>query len=202
MITALSAVAEGPRANPARSRGRSRTPPAQGPRFSRPTRSGSPGSRTTPCGPRPPHVRASAELAWTRRLGFVSWRNCHANPTRRKPQRRSGLVTRDANFSSRPGAAMSSAPPPSGHQQFLFVPSLICYAFSVELGLKALALFEGKAPRWGHDLKDLLSDLSPGVQARIVAETRTQGERPTFFDQQLEIVRHVFDVCRYIYEKD
>jgi len=92
-------------------------------------------------------------------------------------------------------------PPPSGHQQFLFVPSLICYAFSVELGLKALALFEGKAPRWGHDLKDLLSDLSPGVQARIVAETRTQGERPTFFDQQLEIVRDVFDVWRYIYEK-
>ena len=54
----------------------------------------------------------------------------------------------------------------------------------------------------GHDLKDLLSDLSPGVQARIVAETRTQRERPTFLDQQLEIVRDVFDVWRYIYEKE
>src|SRR6266850_5391879 len=38
---------------PARSGGRSRTPPAEGPRFSRPTRSGSQGSRTTPGGPRP-----------------------------------------------------------------------------------------------------------------------------------------------------
>ena len=31
---------------------------------------------------------------------------------------------------------------PSGYLQFLFVPSLVCYAFSVEVGLKALAIYE------------------------------------------------------------
>src|SRR5712664_263675 len=61
MITALSAVAEGPRASPARSGGRSRTPPAEGPRFSRPTRSGSPGSRSLLAARDRPHVRVSAE---------------------------------------------------------------------------------------------------------------------------------------------
>src|SRR2546425_8469744 len=41
---------------------------------------------------------------------------------------------------------------PSGRLRFLFVPTLVCYAFSIEIGLKALALYEkGKAPRNEHD---------------------------------------------------
>lgn len=132
----------------------------------------------------------------------MSWRNCPPKPDATKTAEAVRARDQAREFLLAARRCNEFRPPPSGHQQFLFVPSLICYAFSVELGFKALALFEGKAPRWGHDLKDLLSDLSPGVQARIVAETRTQGERPTFFDQQLEIVRDVFDVWRYIYEKE
>jgi hypothetical protein len=45
--------------------------------------------------------------------------------------------------------------PPSGYLQFLFVPSLVLYAFAIEVGFKALALHaSGAAPR-GHDLEAL-----------------------------------------------
>ncbi len=88
-------------------------------------------------------------------------------------------------------------PLPSGHLQILFVPSLVCYAFSAEVGLKALALHERGEAKWTHDLKKLLGALSPDLQARIVADT---GD-PKVFDSDLELVREVFDVWRYIYER-
>ncbi len=88
-------------------------------------------------------------------------------------------------------------PLPSGHLQTLFVPSLVCYAFSAEVGLKALALYERREPEWTHDLKKLLDALSPDLRAQIVAET---GD-PKFFDSDLELVREVFEVWRYIYAK-
>jgi hypothetical protein len=86
---------------------------------------------------------------------------------------------------------------PSGLLQYLEVPTLVCYAFCIELGLKALSVFEsGKAER-GHDLKDLLRVLSPGLQAQIIADTG----RPTSFESDLDMVREAFEVWRYIHEK-
>jgi hypothetical protein len=89
---------------------------------------------------------------------------------------------------------------PSGILQFLFVPSLVNYAFSIEVGLKALALQEsGNADR-GHDLKKLVDALSPALRDQIVrdAQSRYPGSR---FDSDIELVRDVFEVWRYVYER-
>ena len=88
-------------------------------------------------------------------------------------------------------------PLPSGLLQYLEVPTLVCCAFSIELGLKALSLFEhGKAER-GHDLKELLRVLTPGLQAQIVADTGCANT----FESDLDMVREAFEVWRYIHEK-
>jgi hypothetical protein len=91
-----------------------------------------------------------------------------------------------------------SKPLPSGHLQYLQVPSIVCYAFSIEIGLKALSMFEsGKAEGpHGHDLKDLLHALSPGLQAQLIADTGW----PSHFDSDLDMVRDAFEVWRYICE--
>lgn len=87
---------------------------------------------------------------------------------------------------------------PSGRLRFLFIPTLVCYALCIELGLKALALYEiGKAPR-GHDLKKLFRTLPPALQARIVGDTEPDPKR---FESDLDLVRNVFEEWRYIYEK-
>lgn len=59
---------------------------------------------------------------------------------------------------------------PSGRLRFLSVPTLVCYAFSIEIGLKALALYEkGKARRNEHDLRKLFTFL-PGARRPFVYE--------------------------------
>jgi hypothetical protein len=88
-------------------------------------------------------------------------------------------------------------PLPSGHLPFLEVPTLVCYAFSIELGLKALSLFESGKVLHGHDLKALLHALSPALQAQIVADTGW----PNSFESTLDMVRDAFEVWRYIHEK-
>ena len=78
------------------------------------------------------------------------------------------------------------------------MPTLVCYALCIELGLKALTLYEfGKAPR-GHDLKKLFSTLPRALQARIVDDTGADAKR---FESDLDLVRNVFEEWRYIYEK-
>ena len=61
------------------------------------------------------------------------------------------------------------------------MPTLVCYAFSIEIGLKALALYEkGKAPRNEHDLRKLFTFLPAALQERIKAAGVTpQGKRGT-----------------------
>jgi hypothetical protein len=81
--------------------------------------------------------------------------------------------------------------------QWLPVPSLVCYAFSAEVGLKALALFEGRTDLWGHDLKTLFLMLSPGLQAQLIADAGPADS----FDTDLGLVRGVFDQWRYFYER-
>jgi hypothetical protein len=90
-------------------------------------------------------------------------------------------------------------PLPSGHFQFLLVPSLVNYAFSIEVGLKALAMKESGNAGRGHDLKKLVDALSPPLRTQIVRDTESRypGSR---FDSDIEAVRDVFEVWRYIYE--
>jgi hypothetical protein len=98
-------------------------------------------------------------------------------------------------------------PLPSGLLQFLLVPSLVNYAFSIEVGLKALALNElGTAPK-GHDLKKLLRALPANTRDRIMADsswtpgTHDPAWTPQVFESSLDLVREVFEVWRYIYEQ-
>lgn len=88
------------------------------------------------------------------------------------------------------------------HREFWRVPSdylhaveALCLVHSLELGLKAFALFEaGRAPR-GHDLNRLFQMLSPGLQSRIAADTRDPKER---FDASLKLARNVFKKRRNV----
>lgn len=93
-------------------------------------------------------------------------------------------------------------PLPSGHQQFLFVPSLVLYAFAIEIGLKALALHaSGVAPR-GHNLDALFRALPAHLQAQVIAGASAAypGSEP-HFDRDLAIVADAFEVWRYIHEQ-
>ena len=93
-------------------------------------------------------------------------------------------------------------PLPSGYLQFLFVPSLVLYAFAIEVGFKALALHaSGAAPR-GHDLEALFRALPGELQAQIMADTTATypGSEP-YFDRDLAMVADVFEVWRYIHEQ-
>ncbi len=93
-------------------------------------------------------------------------------------------------------------PLPSGYQQFLFVPSLVLYAFAIEVGFKALALHSsGSAPR-GHDLDALFRGLPAQLQAQVIADTSATypGSEP-HFDRDLAMVADVFEVWRYIHEQ-
>src|SRR5439155_19089793 len=80
------------------------------------------------------------------------------------------------------------------------------YAFSIEIGLKALALYEkGKAPRNEHDLRKLFTFLPAALQERIIRYTEiTPGAPfaadPKRFESDLDLVRRVFVEWRYIYE--
>lgn len=88
-------------------------------------------------------------------------------------------------------------PLPSGILQFLEVPSLVCYAFAIEVGLKALALHATGTASRGHDLGQLFRLLPRDLQARIIVETG----HPTHFDASLAMVSQVFEEWRYIYEQ-
>ena len=86
------------------------------------------------------------------------------------------------------------------------MPTLVCYAFSIEIGLKALALYEkGKAPRNEHDLRKLFTFLPAALQGRIVRDTEIIPEAPLApdpkrFESDLDLVRRIFVDWRYIYE--
>lgn len=93
-------------------------------------------------------------------------------------------------------------PLPSGHLQFLFVPSLVLYAFAIEIGFKALALqASGVAPR-GHNLDALFRALPAQLQAQVIAGTSaTYPSAEPYFDRDLAMVADAFEVWRYIHEK-
>src|SRR5438309_9874565 len=77
-------------------------------------------------------------------------------------------------------------PLPSGYLQFLFVPSLVLYAFAIEVGFKALALHASGAAPKGHDLEALFRGLSAQLQAQIITDKSATypGSEP-YFDRDL-----------------
>jgi len=91
---------------------------------------------------------------------------------------------------------------PSGHQQFLLVPSLVLYAFAIEIGFKALALHASGVAQRGHDLDALFHALPAQLQAQVIADASTTypGSEP-YFARDLAMVADVFEVWRYIHEQ-
>ena len=86
------------------------------------------------------------------------------------------------------------------------MPTLVCYAFSIEIELKALALYEKGRPRANeHDLRKLLTFLPAALQERIIRDTEIIPGAPFVpdpkrFESDLDLVRRVFVEWRYIYE--
>lgn len=92
---------------------------------------------------------------------------------------------------------MDSRPLPNGQFQLPVVPAIVCAAFSVEVGFKAIILSEGGKAS-GHALADLFTKLSPDIQDFIVQET---GCDRAAFDSALVAVSSSFVNWRYVYEQ-
>ena len=85
---------------------------------------------------------------------------------------------------------------PSGKSEAMFIPALVCAAFSAEVGLKALLLQAGKAAR-GHDLVKLFNRLPGEFQTDIFGR---MGMDASQFAANLNHVREAFKDWRYMYE--
>lgn len=85
-----------------------------------------------------------------------------------------------------------------GQLEMPIVPAIVCIAFSIELGLKALAQVEGRSLR-GHKLADLFNQLSPTQQAKLVAAA---GYTRGVFDSALLEATDVFVDWRYVHEQE
>lgn len=92
---------------------------------------------------------------------------------------------------------MEERPLSGGQIQSLAVPALVCAAFSVELGLKALLLRKGHEIK-GHNLAELFGALDQATQTRIATET---GLVDAEFASSLREAGDVFDEWRYIHEE-
>jgi hypothetical protein len=130
-------------------------------------------------------------------------------PRKRVPARTVAEAARSHSLTSLPpcGEALNEFERlPSGRLRFLFVPTLVCYAFSIEIGLKALALYEkGKTSRNEHDLRKLFTFLPAALQERIIRNTEiipgaSFAPDTKRFESDLDLVRRVFVEWRYIYE--
>lgn len=82
------------------------------------------------------------------------------------------------------------------NQEVMFIPALVCAAFSAEVGLKALLLQAGQRGR-GHDLVELFQALPEELRLEIV---RFVGKTPEDFVKNLTDAKNAFLEWRYIYE--
>jgi len=82
--------------------------------------------------------------------------------------------------------------------QMLLVPGVVCLAFSIELGIKAMLLPSGKPPKT-HNLTKLFQLLPVAVQEQIVTACRKPREQ---FDGALDSVANAFEDWRYVYDLD
>jgi hypothetical protein len=93
---------------------------------------------------------------------------------------------------------MEQRPLPNGQVEWLFVPAVVCAAFSIEIGFKAIIMSEGNTASQVHELAKLFKEISPAAQDSIVKEV---GLDPAAFTAGLESASNAFDQWRYYYEK-
>jgi hypothetical protein len=82
--------------------------------------------------------------------------------------------------------------------QMLLIPGVVCLAFSIELGIKAILLRTGNPPRT-HNLRDLFALLPGNVQDDIV---RSCGRPPDAFQASLSSAANIFVEWRYVYDME
>ncbi|TGG95422.1 hypothetical protein E4656_03080 [Natronospirillum operosum] len=87
---------------------------------------------------------------------------------------------------------------PSGKLEMPLVPAVVCQAFAVELGLKAILESEGNSCR-GHKLKELYDSLSIEAKKSI---SDVAGCSEEFMELNMEKISNIFVEWRYIYESD
>lgn len=78
--------------------------------------------------------------------------------------------------------------------------AIVLYAFSIELGLKALLCFEGKKEIKEHDLNKLFFTLSEDARNEVIGALPEERFK-IHFDKYLEENKHNFVDWRYYYEK-
>ena len=78
--------------------------------------------------------------------------------------------------------------------------AIVLYAFSSELGLKALLSLDGKKGVKGHNLKSLFGRLSPQMKEMII-ESLPEDRFKVHFNTYLEENQNDFEEWRYYYEK-
>jgi len=82
-------------------------------------------------------------------------------------------------------------------QQPLLIEAVVCYAFSVEVGLKAIVMHESQVSKveGGHHLEKLFFQLKGTTQGHIKAAVNDPS-----FDKRLTEVNKDFVDWRYVYE--
>lgn len=78
------------------------------------------------------------------------------------------------------------------------IPAIVCIAFSIEIGLKAVLISEGKQVS-GHKFQPLFDSISEGRRELIARNT---GYEATRFQSELCKANNAFVEWRYIYEMD
>ena len=82
--------------------------------------------------------------------------------------------------------------------QMLLIPAVVCSAFSIELGIKAILLRSGQPPKT-HNLAMLFEALPSAIQDQVVLAC---GMSRKDFDAALGEAAKLFEKWRYVYEMD
>lgn len=77
------------------------------------------------------------------------------------------------------------------------IPSVVCLAFAIEVGFKAI-LFAANAPGSGHRLDKLFEALPEADREKVIFHS---GIEKASFEKNLELVANAFVEWRYIYEQ-
>jgi hypothetical protein len=91
---------------------------------------------------------------------------------------------------------MENRPLPNNRIEMLASPAVVCLAFSIEVGLKAIILSEGNTA-FGHKFVDLFEKVSLDAQSAIIKEV---GRDKSSFEAALQAANNTFTDWRYIYE--
>ena len=79
----------------------------------------------------------------------------------------------------------------------MFVPALVCAAFSAEVGLKAILIHAGKSAS-GHDLLALFNQLPSESRDKVI---QLVGMPLDLFNAHLHQAKDAFKDWRYVYEE-